>query len=261
MDETPDPVRFEVDGAVAIITINRPEVLNALHPRGHRAMSAALDRFRDDPALYVAILTGAGERAFCVGTDLKALAATGDHAKPPTGFAGITHREDLFKPVIAAVNGACLGGGMEILAACDLAVAAEHARFGLPEPRVGLAALGGGLLQRLPRQLPAKHASWLVLTGLPVDARQALRMGLVNEVVPAAQLMARARALADSLLECAPLALQASKQVMQQSQAIPDLFEAMRADYALAGLMLRSQDAVEGPRAFAEKRRPHWTGR
>lgn len=261
MDEASQDVRFDVRGAVAIITMDRPGVLNALHPAGHRAMSAAFDRFRDDPDLQVAIVTGAGDRAFCVGTDLKALAETGDHAKPATGFAGITHRQDLFKPVIAAVNGACLGGGMEILAACDLAVAAENASFGLPEPRVGLAALGGGLLQRLPRQLPAKQASWLILTAQSVGAEAALRMALVNEVVPTGRALERSLALAQTLLECAPLALQASKQVMLQSQAVPDLFEAMRAGYPLADRMLASRDAIEGPRAFAEKRKPRWTGR
>jgi len=255
-----DFVTFERRGAVAVITINRPDVLNALHPAGHEAMSAAWDRFRDDAELHVAIVTGAGERAFCVGTDLKALARTGDHSKPATGFAGITHREDLFKPVIAAVNGACLGGGLEIVAACDLAVAGDAATFGLPEPRVGLAALGGGLLQRLPRQLAAKHAMWLVLTGQAIGAEQARAMGLINDVVPHDQVLARALALAGTVLECAPLAVQASKQVMLQSQAMPDLFAAMRAPYPLAQRMLDSQDAIEGPLAFSEKRKPRWTG-
>lgn len=256
-----DCVTFERRGTVALITIERPEVLNALDPAGHLAMSSAFDRFRDDPALYVAIVTGAGDRSFCVGTDLKALAQTGDHTKPASGFGGITHRTDLFKPVIAAVNGACLGGGLEIVAACDLAVASERATFGLPEPRVGLAALGGGLLQRLPRQLAAKHASWLVLTGLPISANQACVMGLINEVVAHDQVLPQALALAGTLLECAPLALQASKQVMQQSLSTPDLAQAMRARYSLADRMLASEDAIEGPLAFAEKRPPRWCGK
>jgi len=252
---------FEAEGPVALITIDRPEVLNALHPDGHRAMAAAFDRFRDDDALRVAIVTGAGERAFCVGTDLKALAANGDHSKPATGFAGITHRTDLWKPVIAAVNGLCLGGGVEIVAACDLALAADDAQFALPEPRVGLAALGGGLLQRLPRQMALKDAMWLVLTGERIDATEARRIGLVNRVVPRRALMAGARALAATLLENAPLALQASKQVMLQSAAEPDLARAWAMRYEAAERMLASDDAREGPRCFAEKRAPVWRGR
>jgi len=203
--------RYEVDGPLLTLTIDRPEVLNSLHPDAHRELADAFDRYAADPALRVAIVTGAAERAFCVGTDLKALDATGDHTKPSTGFAGITHRFDLWKPLIAAVNGLCLGGGMEILAACDLAVAAAHAQFGLPEPRVGLAALGGGLLQRLPRQVGMKDAMALVLTARRIPAEEARRIGLINEIVPAAELMSRARALADDILACAPLAIQASK--------------------------------------------------
>jgi enoyl-CoA hydratase/carnithine racemase len=254
-------VRFDADGTLAIITIERPEVLNALHPEGHRRMAAAFDRFRDDPTLRVAIVTGQGERAFCVGTDLKALAASGDHAKPDTGFAGITHRFDLFKPVIAAVNGLCLGGGVEIVAACDLAVAADDAQFGLPEPRVGLAALGGGVLQRLPRQMAMKDAMWLVLTAERVGAAEAVRLRLINEAVPRARLMARAREIAAMLLRCAPLALEASKQVMLQSLRHADLQQAMAAHYERAQAMLASDDAREGPAAFSERRNPVWHGR
>lgn len=252
--------RYEVDGPLLTLTIDRPEVLNSLHPDAHRELADAFDRYAADPALRVAIVTGAGERAFCVGTDLKALDATGDHTKPSTGFAGITHRFDLWKPLIAAVNGLCLGGGMEILAACDLAVAAAHAQFGLPEPRVGLAALGGGLLQRLPRQVGMKDAMALVLTARRIPAEEARRIGLINEIVPAAELMSRARALADDILACAPLAIQASKQVMLRSLAQADLASTMHEDYPLAQRMLASDDAREGPKAFAEKRPPKWTG-
>ncbi|WP_277183295.1 enoyl-CoA hydratase-related protein [Caballeronia sp. BR00000012568055] len=252
--------RYEVEGPLLTLTIDRPEVLNALHPDAHRELADAFDRYAADPALRVAIVTGAGERAFCVGTDLKALDATGDHTKPSTGFAGITHRFDLWKPVIAAVNGLCLGGGMEILAACDLAVASDHAQFGLPEARVGLAALGGGLLQRLPRQINMKDAMALVLTGKRIAADEARRIGLINEVVPATELMTRARSLAQDILECAPLAIQASKQVMLMSLAQANLASTMREDYPLAQRMLASDDAREGPKAFAEKRPPKWTG-
>jgi enoyl-CoA hydratase/carnithine racemase len=253
--------RYEIEGPLLTITINRPEVLNALHPDGHRELADAFNRYAADPSLRVAIITGAGERAFCVGTDLKALDASGDHTKPSTGFAGITHRFDLWKPVIAAVNGLCLGGGMEILAACDLAVAADHAQFGLPEPRVGLAALGGGLLQRLPRQIAMKHAMALVLTATRIAAEDAKHMGLLNDVVPAADLMTAARALAQQVLACAPLAIQASKQVMLMSLAHADLEATMHENYPLAQQMLASEDAREGPKAFAQKRPPNWTGR
>ena len=253
--------RYERAGHVVTITLNRPEVLNALHPEAHGELARAFDDYAADPDLRVAIVTGAGDRAFCVGTDLKALADTSNHAKPATGFAGITHRFDLWKPVIAAVNGLCLGGGVEIVAACDLAIAAEHAEFALSEPRVGLAALGGGALQRLARELPMKQAMWLVLRAQRIGAEEARRIGLVNAVVPRDRLMSSARALADELLECAPLALQASKQVMLQSLDEPDFAKAMTRRYAAAERMLASDDAREGPLAFAQKRRPVWTGR
>jgi enoyl-CoA hydratase/carnithine racemase len=256
----PQHCRLELRGHVALVTLARPEVLNALDPAAHRELDAVFDHVRDDDEVRVAIVTGSGERAFCVGTDLKALAQTGDHAKPATGFAGITHRFDLWKPVIAAVNGLCLGGGVEILAACDLAIAAEHAQFGLPEPLVGLAALGGGALQRLVRQIPAKDAMWLVLSGQRIDAQQALAMRLVNEVVPAERLLPRAFEMADQLLRCAPLAQQASKQVMIQSLDHACLEDALHATYPLAQRMLASDDAREGPAAFAERRTPRWTG-
>jgi crotonobetainyl-CoA hydratase len=253
--------KFEREGHGVTITLNRPEVLNALHPAAHRELAHAFDTYAADDELRVAIVTGEGERAFCVGTDLKALAQTGDHEKPVTGFAGITHRFDLWKPVIAAVNGLCLGGGVEILSACDLAIAADHAQFGLSEPRVGLAALGGGALQRLARDLPLKEAMWLVLRAQRIDATEAQRIGLVNKVVPSGDLMTAARSLADELLECAPLSLQASKQVMLQSLDEPDFAHAMARRYDAAERMLESEDAIEGPRAFAQKRKPTWRGR
>ncbi len=253
--------RLERDGAILTITIDRPDVLNSLHVEAHFELQRAFDRYAADPELRVAIITGIGDRAFCVGTDLKALAKTGPYEYPPGGFAGITKRFDLWKPVIAAVNGLCLGGGAEILAACDLAVAAEHAEIGLPEPLVGLAALGGGALQRLARQMPMKEAMWLVLTGKRIDAMEARRIGLVNEVVPRGAALAGAQALAREMLACAPLALEASKQVMLQSVAEPDLAAAMAKHYPAAERMLASEDAREGPLAFAEKRKPRWLGR
>jgi len=253
--------RLDRAGHVLTITIDRPEALNALHLDAHVELSRAFDLYAADPELRVAVITGAGDRAFCVGTDLKSLAQTGSYEYPYGGFAGITKRFDLFKPVIAAVNGLCLGGGVEILAACDLAIAAEHAQFGLPEPRVGLAALGGGALQRLARTLPTKEAMGLVLTARRMDAAHAHRIGLVNDVVPMAELAARTRALVDELLACAPLALEASKQVMLESLDEPGLEAAMTRRYPAAERMLASEDAKEGPRAFAERRKPNWQGR
>jgi enoyl-CoA hydratase/carnithine racemase len=260
---TPDfeYLRLERDGAIVTITIDRPLVLNSLHLPAHVELDRAFDLFAADPALRVAIITGTGERAFCVGSDLKSLAVTGDYEYPPGGFAGITKRFDLWKPVIAAVNGLCLGGGVEIVAACDLAIASDHAEFALPEPRVGLAALGGGALQRLARQMPMKDAMWLVLTARRISADEARRLSLVNEVVPRGTALDRAKAIAREMLECAPLALEASKQVMLQSVAEADLEAAMRRSYPAATRMLASEDAREGPRAFAEKRKPQWRGR
>ena len=252
--------RAEIDAGLLVITLQRPEVLNALHLPAHVELSRVFDTYAADPALRVAIVTGSGERAFCVGTDLKSLAQTGNYDYPRGGFAGITKRFDLWKPVIAAVNGLCLGGGMEILAACDMAVASEAAQFGLPEPLVGLAALGGGALQRLARQMAMKDAMYLALTGQRIDAAEARRIGLVNEVVPQAAVMARARGLAEEVLACAPLALQATKQAMLMSFDEANLQKAMQTVYPAEAVMLASQDAIEGPLAFSQKRKPRWTG-
>ena len=259
--ENPQYIQVGRNGHVLTLTINRPEVLNALNPAAHRELARAFDSYAADPELRVAILTAAGQRAFCVGTDLKERARTNKDDHPATGFAGITRRFDLFKPVIAAVNGLAIGGGLEVVIACDLAIAAEHAEFALPEPLVGLAALGGGGLQRLARQLPLKEAMWLALTGKRIDAGEARRIGLINQVVPASELQARARALADDLLRCAPLSLQASKQVMLQSLAEPALSKSIAATYPAAERMWASEDAREGQRAFLEKRPPRWRGR
>ena len=251
----------EREGAILWIAINRPAALNALSPAAHRELSAALDTFAADGALRVAVITGTGERAFCVGSDLKQRSIGNKDDHPPTGFGGISHRFDLAKPVIAAVNGLALGGGVEIVAACDLAVAADHAEFGLPEPKVGLAALGGGGLQRLARNMPLKYAMELVLTGRRFGAEEAKRIGLINDVVPGDQLKARVRQMAGAIIEGAPLAIEASKRVMLESLAMPDLKTALTATYPAAERMLASEDAREGPRAFVEKRKARWQGK
>ena len=250
----------ERDGHLTTITIARPEVMNALHPPACAELAAAFDRFQEDPEQWVAIVTGAGDRAFSAGNDLKFQAQGGELVWPPSGFGGLTNRFDLDKPVIAAVNGLALGGGCEIVLACDIAVASENASFGLPEPRVGLLALGGGL-HRIPRQIPWRHAMGMLLTGRRVPAREALAMGLVNEVVPEGEALAGARRWAEQILECAPLSVRASKRVALETLGKPSLRAAIESRYGAVRSVLESEDFVEGPRAFAEKRTPAWKGR
>lgn len=250
---------LRVEGRVLHVVLNRPHVLNALHPPAHFELAEIFDAFADDAELWIAVIRGAGDRSFCAGTDLKALAEGGRDEYPPTGFAGLSSRFDLDKPVIAAVNGLALGGGLEIALACDLIVAAEHAVFGFPEPRVGLAAMGGGV-HRLVRQLPDKVAMGFLLTGRQFSAREALAFGLVNEVVPRDSLDSAVQTWVEDILACAPLALRATKQVARRNLEFASLADAIRADYPAAARMLESEDAVEGPRAFAEKRAPLWRG-
>jgi len=249
-------IRYEKRNRIAYVTINRPEVMNALHPPANEELARVWDDFAADPEAWVAILTGAGERAFSAGNDLKWTAAHGVPRMPKAGFGGIVARHDLWKPLIAAVNGVALGGGLEIALACDVIVAADSARLGLPEPRVGLMAAAGGV-HRLPRHVPLKLAMGMILTGRQVTAAEAARIGLVNEVVPLAELMAAAERWANEILECSPLAVQASKQAALRGLAKP-LPEAMTAIYPLVQKLFASEDVVEGPRAFAEKRKPVW---
>jgi len=257
----PEFCRVERDGRVLVVTIDRPEVMNALHPPANRELGEAFDAFAADPELWVAILTGAGERAFSAGNDLKFQASSGGRLEiPPAGFGGLTSRFDLAKPVIAAVNGVALGGGFEIALACDLIVASETASFGLPEPRVGLAALAGGL-HRLPRQIPQKQAMGMLLTGRRISAREAFALGLVNEVVPAAELLPAARRWADAILECSPVSVRTTKQVATRGLRFASLEEAMSQRYDEIRDLVLSDDFQEGPRAFAEKRPPRWKGR
>jgi crotonobetainyl-CoA hydratase len=255
-------ITVERDGPVTVITLNRPEVMNAVHSPMHFEMDDALNAFAADPGQWVGIITGAGDRAFSAGNDLKWQASGGEMASPPTGFAGLALRFDLTKPLIAAVNGVAMGGGFEIALACDLIVASESAVFALPEPRVGLAALAGGL-HRLPRAIGVKRAMGMILTARRVSAEEGLELGFVNEVAAPAGLLPAARRLAGQIGECSPMSIRASKQAVMQGLDEPSLEAAIRGQsrYPAVAALFRSQDLIEGPRAFAEKRAPVWTGR
>src|SRR5438128_6742126 len=193
-------VRYEKRNRIAYVTINRPEVMNALHPPANDELSRVWDDVAADPAVWVAVLTGAGERAFSAGNDLKWTAAHGMPRMPKGGFGGLVGRDDLWKPLVAAVTGVALGGGLEIALACDIIVAADHARLGLPEPRVGLMAAAGGV-HRLPRAIPFRIAMGMMLTGRQIPAAEAARIGLVKEAVPQAELMAARARRANEILE------------------------------------------------------------
>ena len=255
----PNYISTEQRGRALWITIERPAVRNALNPEAHNELSDAFDRYAADDALWVAVLTGRGDKAFCVGSDLKHRVEVGSNQTPATGFAGICERHDLDKPVIAAINGDALGGGLETVLACDMAVAVDSARLGLPEPRVGLCAHGG--LHRLIRHLPGKIAARLALTGKLFTATEGKEMHLVNEVVPREGFTAAVDSLIDEVLACAPLAIRATKQMMHQGLSARSVEGAFGLSYPAYDQMLASEDAREGPAAFAAKRKPVWSGR
>jgi len=247
-------------GHVEILTINRPEARNAINGAVSLAFGAAFDELEADDDCWVVIVTGAGNKAFSAGMDLKAFTAgeAADIMGAKGGFGGIAQR-DFAKPLIAAVNGSALAGGCEIMLSCDLVVAVEDALFGIPEVKRGLMAAAGGLI-RLPKRIPPAIALELALTGDPIDARRALELGLINRVVPADKLMEEAMALATTIADNAPLAVRTSKRVMKEAGELPDA-DGWGINNAAVPEVFGSADAREGPIAFAEKRKPNWSGK
>ena len=256
-------VAAAVHGPVLEVTLDRPKA-NAIDAATSREMSRVFAAFRDEPELRVAILTGAGDRFFSAGWDLNA-AADGEEFEADYGeggFGGFGELPGLLKPVICAVNGMAVGGGFEIVLAADLVVAADHARFWLPEASLGIVPDTASV--RLPRMLPPVVANEILYTGRRLDAAEALRWGLVNEVVSAEELMSEARALAARVVEAAPLSVAAAKEIGDRTAhlPLPDAFERLRSGEMVAyEAMLDSEDAAEGPRAFTEGRAPRWQGR
>ncbi len=260
-------ITMELSGRVAKITINRPEVMNALNPLAKLELSQAFDEVENNDEIWLAVLTGAGDRAFSAGRDLKHTAAMADapeeerreQAEMERRANTIITRFYFPKPVIARLNGLALGGGLELALACDIIVAADHAEVGLPEPRRGLVAGGGGM-HRLARQMGLKQAMGYLLTGRHMSAQRAYEVGLVNQVVPLAELDAAVDSWVEDILRCAPLSVRATKECSMKGldASLPDAFSA---EYEWEKKRRASEDAREGPRAFAEKREPHWEGR
>jgi E-phenylitaconyl-CoA hydratase len=259
-------VLYERRGKITLITINRPDRMNAINPETSAELFDAWQRFRDDRDAWVAILTGAGDRAFSAGNDLvrtaqssreptSAAAATAIHAP----FGGNTREIEVWKPTIAAINGYCLAGGLEMALACDIRIAADHAQFGLPEVTWSLIPAAGGT-QRLPRLVPPGVALDMILTAERIDVQAALRWGLVSRVVPQAELLPLALKLAETICSRGPLAVRAAKESVLRGLDMP-IQQGLALESMFSAKVFVSEDAREGPRAFAEKRPPNFQGR
>lgn len=247
-----------INGRILEVTINRPDSYNALHMPAMKELDQIWSDFAANKDLWVGIVTGAGNKAFCAGGDLKYQSSGQDTTLPDSGFGGLTGRASLEKPIIAAINGIAMGGGLEIALACDILLAVDSAKFAVPEVKVGLIAGAGGV-NRLAKVIPPKIANQMIYTGEPVDAPRAYEIGLVNEITSADKLMDRAREIANQITQNSPTAIKLSKRVIEQSPQY-DLKEGplLIADEIMEALMA-DQNFTEGPRAFAEKRQPNWT--
>jgi E-phenylitaconyl-CoA hydratase len=255
-----ETIIYEKKDAVALLTINREKQLNSISAQVSREMQMAWEDFRDDPELRVAILTGIGEKAFSTGMDLVAT-ATGENqfSGRAAPFGGFTKRMPIFKPIIAAINGYCLAGGLELALACDIRIAVPDARFGLPEVRWAIMPGAGGT-QRLPRAIPLAWANYMILTGEQMDAETALRVGLISHIVPREQLLDKAFEIAGIICERGPLAVKTAKEAIIRGQDMP-LDHGLAYEDVLLARLMDTEDAKEGPRAFTEKRKPVYKGR
>jgi len=247
---------YEKKGRTACITLNRPEAFNSIDPETWEELGRALVDFRDDAQLLCAVVTGAGNRAFCAGADIRTmLPHIKENRDRPEAWTGTIMRGlQLWKPVIAAVNGLALGGGLELALACDLRIASENASFGQPEIKLGLIPGWGGT-QRLPRAIPIARAAEMLFTGEPIDAQEAYRLGLVNKVVPLPELMPTARQWAENLCKVGPLALKAAKEAMLKGMDM-DIDEGLKLEQMLFSALLDTEDFEEGTSAFLERRKP-----
>lgn len=254
-------IDYTKEGRIAIFTINRPEAYNAIDVSTNQELRDALVDFRDDPELWVGIITGAGEKAFCGGADIKNMIPFMKEMRnrpgefPTTLMRGL----ELWKPVIAAINGVALGGGLEIALACDIRIAAENARLGTPEVTLGLIPGWGGT-QRLPRMVPWCKAAEIILMGKPIDAQEAYRIGLVNKIVPLPELMPTARKWAEDICKAGPLAIRAAKEAMIRGTSMA-LEDGLRLENSLFAGLLDTEDFDEGMTAFTEKRKPVFRAR
>ena len=255
-------IDYQKEGKSAIFTINRPEALNSINVQAARELHEAMVDFRDDPELWVGIITGAGDRTFCAGADIKDMLPflkenlqNRPWAMPDTPMRGL----EIWKPLIAAINGVALGGGLELALACDLRIASEKARLGCPEVSLGLIPGWGGT-QRLPRMIPSCKAAELLLMGKPIDAQEAYRIGLVNIVVPPESVMPTARKWAETICQAGPLAVRAAKEAMLRGSSL-SLEDGLRLENALEAYVMNTEDFTEGITAFGEKRKPDFKGK
>ena len=245
-------VDYRKEGRIAIFTINRPQALNAINAEVGLELNKAMIDFRDDPDVWVGIITGAGDKAFSAGADIK-----GFRPGPVAEVAMERVRADqIWKPFIAAINGYALGGGLELALTCDLRIAAEHARFGTPEIYVGVIPAGGGI-DRLPRFIPRAKAAEILLMGKYMDAQEAYRIGLINKVVPLDQLMPTAREWAETICQAGPLQVRAVKEAMIRGYDMT-LDDGLRLEAEMLNRVRSTEDYMEGARAFVEKRKPNW---